>query len=698
MGVDWDRVREIFNEAVSLPPGERVAFVRGACGGDADLDAAVLGLIRADAPGPRNPLDSPNPLGALIGASAPMPMIGPYVVLAEVGKGSWGTVYLAQDPRLSRHIAIKVLNEDLRRDPEVVSRFRREAEHLSRLNHPNIATLYTFDESDAGPYIAMEYVPGPTVAEAVEEGPLPLDAVLRIGRDVSEAVAVAHRQGIIHRDLKPANVKVPEDGQARVLDFGIARAVERAELHNGSMSGTSRWKLIGTPGYIAPETIRTGVATERSDVFGIGCILYECVTGRVAFDGGTPADRLAATLSTTPREDVLPPGTPHSLKELIVGCLEADASKRIGEARIVASRLAAIQEALRAPGPPAEIHRPIGTSTPESGSRDWLKPGRMIIAGLVALTVVALTWLALVRTPPGSNELAVPDGEISVTRMAPWSGRPTVIYGFSHGTGGGQVVAREIGSDTVFWTASPHVDEFAAVFGPEYAEEGGYSVGDIYFADVNGDDEDDVIVTHGHRSWFPTALTVYTRDGRRLGTYYHPGRIRNVISFDPDADNHDELVVIATHNGAHYQGASIFMLNERHLHGAAVDSLWPPDRVVPDQLPECALARVVFPAFDPPFMDLGNAPRLDTHEVQFGYLDDVPRVSMSLGFRGAGLIVELDRELNPLSVSVSDALRGVTQSWPKADQERFLSQEYLDGWLARHHRYEGVETRAPGDR
>ena len=247
--------------------------------------------------------------------------IGPYHVVSLLGAGGMGEVYRARDTRVKRDVALKVLPDSFAANPERLTRFAREAEALAALNHPNIAALYALEEftSDGNQRtsaLVMELVEGETLADRIDRGRIPLDEVLPFARQIAEALAAAHEQGIVHRDLKPANVRLRADGTVKVLDFGLAKLVDRALVSapDASASPTitspaltaTTGGLLGTPAYMSPEQARGQPADKRSDIWAFGCVLYEMLTGRKAFEAEGVSDTMAAVLRGEPDWPALP--------------------------------------------------------------------------------------------------------------------------------------------------------------------------------------------------------------------------------------------------------------------------------------------------------------------------------------------------------------------------------------------------------
>ncbi len=279
--------------------------------------------------------------------------LGRYKVEEKLGAGGMGVVYRATDTRLRRQVAIKILPDAWAKDPERLARFEREARLLASLEHPNIAGIHGLEESDGVSYLVLELVPGATLAEQLASGPLPSDKALETCRRIAEALAAAHEQGIIHRDLKPANVKVTPEGKVKVLDFGLAKALlprggpsDPSQSPTRTAEQTQSGTVLGTAAYMSPEQARGQPLDKRSDIWSFGCVLYEALTGRMAFGGATVSDSLVAVLEHDPDWSALPKATPRSVRTLLRRCLQKDPQRRlrdIGDAGIE------LEEALTAP-------------------------------------------------------------------------------------------------------------------------------------------------------------------------------------------------------------------------------------------------------------------------------------------------------------------------------------------------------------
>ncbi len=272
---------------------------------------------------------------------APGARLGTYEIVALIGAGGMGEVYRARDGKLTRDVALKILPPLFARDPERLARFTREANLLATLNHPNIAAIYGFEPSEHSPALVLEMVEGPTLADRIERGPIPLEDALPIARQIAEALEAAHAQGIVHRDLKPANIKVRDDGTVKVLDFGLAKAMA-VDSSPGvvalsptitSPAATAMGTIMGTAAYMSPEQARGRAVDKRSDIWAFGAVLYEMLTGRRAFDGEDVSDTLANILKREPDWSALPPGTPPAIERVLRRCLTKDPRLRTARCR-----------------------------------------------------------------------------------------------------------------------------------------------------------------------------------------------------------------------------------------------------------------------------------------------------------------------------------------------------------------------------
>ena len=320
--------------------------------------------------------------------------LGPYAVSAKLGQGGMGEVWRARDTTLDRDVALKVLPEAFTADPDRLARFEREAKILASLNHPNIASIYGLEESEGGQFraLVLELVEGPTLADRIARGPIPIDDALPIARQIAEALEAAHEAGVIHRDLKPANIKVRDDGTVKVLDFGLAKLDPLSPRGEGRGEGddptesptltaaaTRTGVLMGTPAYMSPEQAKGQAVDKRSDVWSFGCVLYEMLTGRRAFAGDSVSETLVAVLSAGVDLEALPTGVPRAARRLLRRCFERQPMKRL---RDMTEGLLHVEEELegRSEDPSASVIAP-SRIAPARQALPWV--------AAIALAVVA---------------------------------------------------------------------------------------------------------------------------------------------------------------------------------------------------------------------------------------------------------------------------------------------------------------------
>ena len=354
----WQRTKALFQAAVERPPSERAAFVAAAAGDDDELRREVEALLASDAAG-RSVLDRLPLAGAAAIAAAssdpagdetllqmalkPGYRIGPYEVGTLIGAGAMGQVYRARDTRLNRDVALKVLPEVVELDSDRMARLKREAQMLAALNHPNIAAIYGFEESQGRHALVLELVDGPTIADLVARGPMALADAVGLARQIADALEAAHDKGIIHRDLKPANIKVTGSGVVKVLDFGLAKVWEGnadapfAASPTLTATALGERAILGTPAYMSPEQARGRPLDKRTDIWSFACVLFEMLTGRTAFGGETISDTIARVLEREVDWDALPASCPPRIRDLLRRCLRKESNRRlrdIGDARL----------------------------------------------------------------------------------------------------------------------------------------------------------------------------------------------------------------------------------------------------------------------------------------------------------------------------------------------------------------------------
>ena len=344
-----------------------------------------------------------------------------------------GEVYRARDRKLDREVAIKVLPEQFSRDKERVARFEREAKLLASLNHPNIASIYGFEQSEGMHYLVLELVEGETLAERIARGSIPVEELLDIAIQIADALEEAHEKGVIHRDLKPANIKLTPDGKVKVLDFGLAKAFAEETLDaDSSMSptltrdATRVGVILGTAAYMSPEQARGKSVDKRSDIFAFGSVLYEMLTGKKAFPGEGVSDVLASVIKLEPDwSEVALAETSHRLRELLHRCLEKNPKKRRRDIGDVRNELVELTSEAGALGSDTEV---------VSRSSAWWTFGAVFAAGALVAGLVA----TFVGTPASS-----PSAVRRLTLQLPRAQRLAIrrnVGGFAVSPDGGSVI------------------------------------------------------------------------------------------------------------------------------------------------------------------------------------------------------------------------------------------------------------------
>jgi serine/threonine-protein kinase len=378
--------------------------------------------------------------------------LGPYEIQSAIGAGGMGEVFRARDTKLQRDVAIKVLPDLFATDPERLARFRREAQLLAALNHPHIAAIYGFEDSGDTHALVLELVEGPTLADRIARGPVPIDEALPIAKQIADALEAAHEQGIVHRDLKPANIKLRPDGTVKVLDFGLAKAMEPAAASNInvtmsptlSLQATMGGMILGTAGYMSPEQARGKPVDERADVWAFGAVLFEMLTGSPPFPGEDISHILARVTERDPDWSTLPT-LPPAVGIVLRRCLTKDPRQRmrdIGDVRLVLEGAFDTAPATMPQTPPAP-RRPLWRLVAFVGV-PALAVGGVLLGGATWLTVrpAAPQPVRFAIVPPSTQPLTLqgfqrdiaitPDGRHIVYRVGP------------AGTQGSQLVVRSL--------------------------------------------------------------------------------------------------------------------------------------------------------------------------------------------------------------------------------------------------------------
>jgi hypothetical protein len=418
----WQRLDRIFQEALEREGAQRGEFLDGACAGDPDLRREVDSLLLAHAG-----------VGAFLEAPAMLPAgarLGRYQLRGPLGAGGMGEVHRAWDEGLGREVAVKMLPRGLAGDPERLRRFEQEARAAGRLNHPNVLAVHDVGQQEQVPYLVSELLEGGTLRERMDGGPIPLARAADLAAQTARGLSAAHAKGIVHRDLKPENVFVTRDGHVKILDFGLAKAMPLEHGRGPRPSDhTEPGVLLGTVGYMSPEQARGEPADHRSDLFALGAILCEMLTGRPAFRRPTLAESLGAILRDDPAaalDDL--PSVPEGMSRLVRHCLEKEPEERFQSARDLAFQLETFtgsRPSGRVAAPPASPRAP-----------RWLALLAVAAVAGGAATLAARWW----REPPAASfrQLSFRRGTIHQARFsadgytvlysAAWDGRPPELY------------------------------------------------------------------------------------------------------------------------------------------------------------------------------------------------------------------------------------------------------------------------------
>lgn len=370
----WQQLEPLLNEALDLPPDKRSEFLNQACNGNQSLRLEIEALLaqeeRIDSFIEEPILPLPDDLKQLAQDEPPKPapptepltgkQLGKYKIRSLLGKGGMGEVYLAYDAGLDREVALKFLPPEVARDPEQTERFKREARTLAKLeNHPNIAVIHDLELSNPTPFLVLEYVPGQTLAERLQQGALPLAEAVPLFQQIAAALTEAQKRGIIHRDLKPANIKITPDGRVKVLDFGLAKILAQQAPTAGllepqfvttrSFWTTDRQVIMGTVPYMSPEQTRGLLVDQRTDIWAFGCLMFESLAGQRPFQGGDTFDLFHAIRTHEPDWQLLPTNLPDVMRKLLRQCLRKEPETRLASARETYNLL--IEAGERAPLP-----------------------------------------------------------------------------------------------------------------------------------------------------------------------------------------------------------------------------------------------------------------------------------------------------------------------------------------------------------
>jgi serine/threonine protein kinase len=374
----WTLAERLYHEAAEIAIADRRSWLARACGDEVvrqEVESLLAQNVSETCVLDGHALDQlthENPGEILVGRQ-----LGGYQFLSLIDEGGMGQVYRARDLTLPRDVAVKVVTPQFTHDRVRRARFRQEAEILATFAHPHIAHIYSFVETEGRFLLAMELVPGETLAARIARGPLPVSEALEIAGQVADALDAAHGQGVIHRDLKPTNIRITPDGVAKVLDFGLATSVRRVPAAPGTtITATAPGTLLGTVAYMSPEQARGESVDKRADIWAFGCVLFEMLTGRRLFDSASTAETLGLVMAHGIDWSLLPTQVPMAVRALLRRCLERDPRKRLGD---VAAIRFGLEDIAGAGDPPAATAR-----SPRALSRAWVWSGAVLLCAAVA--------------------------------------------------------------------------------------------------------------------------------------------------------------------------------------------------------------------------------------------------------------------------------------------------------------------------
>ena len=396
----WERVESIYHAALERDPDTRATFLDEACGDDVELRSEVDSLMKFDGPAakfietPAMELEAKAIAADENSRSAKFLLkeIGPYRLLSIISHGGMGDVFLAVDTRLDRKVAIKLLSTEFTADSERILRFKQEARTTSTLSHPNIVTLYEIGEVDGHHYIVTEYVEGPTLRQLIARAPsnqIDFKEAMSIAKQVVDALSVAHEAGVVHRDIKPENVIVRADGLVKVLDFGIAKLTAEDSDSSPDHLTTKTGVIMGTASYMSPEQVRGQKVDHRADIFSVGAMLYEMLSGERPFEGETMADVMAAVLVKEPKPlDTSVSNMPATLQRIVDRCLEKRPEKRFQTASDLAFSLKELSVLISTPADNGKAHSP--SASTGSGESNWRLLALMAAIAIVVVAIVVV--------------------------------------------------------------------------------------------------------------------------------------------------------------------------------------------------------------------------------------------------------------------------------------------------------------------
>ena len=522
----WVKIESLYHAALAREPAERPDYLAAACAQEPELRREVeslLGAANADLRGPdlRSPLMLAGDRNWLPGFR-----LGAYEILAPLGAGGMGEVYRARDTKLRREVAIKVLPREFERDLARLARFEREAHVLASLNNRRIAAIYDLEEFQGIRFLVLELVEGPTLADRIARGPIPEDEALAISAQVIEAMEYAHERNVVHRDLKPANIKVTPEGNVKVLDFGLAKAIsdpvpatDSADSPTLDMGRTEIGMILGTPAYMSPEQASGRPADRRSDIWSFGAVLYEMLNGKRAFEGESVSHTLASVLKVEPDFNSLPASTPAAIRNLIRRCLTKDPKQRlqaIGEARI-------ILENPRTEEPAAAVSSP---------KRAWLWPAvaTLLLALLLSAGLAFVVRGHVSEEPPGvvRFSFSLPEGvsfrpQIPAMTVSP-DGRHVAFEAITSGKR--QLWVRDLDSPSLRMLSDISGTLGIPFWAPDSRRFGFFDGTSLKRIDINGGPAMTIADTGssgpGSGSWNQNDLIIFSTEGPRRPLFQVP--------------------------------------------------------------------------------------------------------------------------------------------------------------------------------
>ncbi len=388
------QIERLFHSALERAPGERAAWLAEACAGDTELRREVESLLAEHARGASSletaAADLATDWAQAQEHSTLKRSLGHFQILAQLGKGGMGEVYLAEDQRLHRKVALKLLPREFASQPDRLSRFKQEARAASALNHPNIVTIYEIDQTDDTHFIATEYVEGQTLRALLKQGPLALNAALGVTAQAASALDAAHAAGIIHRDIKPENLMQRRDGLVKVLDFGLAKLIRPQAAVTAEQVESTPGVVMGTLAYMSPEQARGEDVDARTDIFSLGTVLYELLSGERAFRGDSQMFVSAAILEREP--EPLPARVPHAVAQVVSRCLQKDPARRY-------QTMAEVKAALA----DARTETAAGHRTQRIPQRGWQRVAAPVFWAML-LAALYFAW-QMWRTPESAEPL-----------------------------------------------------------------------------------------------------------------------------------------------------------------------------------------------------------------------------------------------------------------------------------------------------